>query len=46
MTKRHPAIERALVACGAGALLAGTGTSVGGSGDPWPLLGIGWGRSS
>ena len=43
MTRSHPAIERALVACAAGSILAGTATWIGGYGDPWPLLGIGWG---
>ena len=43
MTRSRPAIERALVACGAGAILAGAATWIGDYGDPWPLLGIGWG---
>ena len=39
----HPSVQRALVACGAGATLAGAATWVGGYGDPWSLLGTGWG---
>ena len=43
MIASHPSVQRALVACGAGAILAGAATWVGRYGDPWSLLGTGWG---
>ena len=39
MNANHPALQRALLAYGAGAILAGAATWLAGYGDPWPLLG-------
>ena len=43
MNANHPTLRRALVAYGAGAMLAGAATWLAGYGDPWPLLGTGSG---
>ena len=43
MIASHSSVQRPLVAFGAGAIFAGAATWVGSYGDPWSLLGTGWG---